>query len=120
MLAWWTTQDDEAIWRQLPPADYPRAHYTNVHQGCPNCGTAIFSFGGFYPWKRQHYPYDMRSECPSCAARYPSNDLAAGDFSSGDFVDDGYGYFDAEGHVFLFAAAYCRDLVGLYNAPIDL
>jgi len=120
MLGWWTTQDDEAIWRQLPSADYPRAHYTNVHQGCPNCGTAIFSFGGFYPWKRQHYPYDMRSECPSCAARFPSNDLAAGDFSSGDFVDDGYGYFDAEGHVFLFAAAYCRDLVGLYNAPIDL
>ncbi len=43
VLTWWKERDDEVVWRQLPPADLPRAHYVNVHQGCPNCGTAIFT-----------------------------------------------------------------------------
>jgi len=119
-LNWWTSQDDATLWRQLPPAEYARAHYVNVHQGCPHCGTAIFArHGGFYPWKHNHLPYDLKSECPNCAAIFPSNDLAAGDFSSGDLVDDGFGYFDDEGHVYLFAAVCHRDLVSAYTSPIQ-
>jgi hypothetical protein len=119
-LDWWMSQDDGTVWRQLPAAEFPRAHYVNVNQGCPQCGTAIFAHHGFYPWVRQYQPLDLRSTCPSCAAVFPSNDLAAGDYSSGDFVDDGFGYFDADGKVFLFAASYHRDLVSRFNSPIEL
>ena len=118
-LRWWLEQDDATLWRQLPEAEWPRAHYVNVHQGCPRCGTAIFAHHGFYPWRRHHLPADGRSQCPACAAVFPSNDLRAGDFSTGPFVDDGFGYFDEAGHLFLFAASYHRDLVNQYSSPID-
>ncbi|MEE3257956.1 MAG: hypothetical protein VX293_01985 [Candidatus Latescibacterota bacterium] len=118
-LGWWLDQDDETLWRQLPAAEWPRAHYVNVHQGCPNCGTALFAHHGFYPWVRNLHPADLRSTCPACGAVFPSNDLRAGDYSSGAFLDDGFGYFDDDGHLFLFAAAYHRDLVNLYTGPID-
>ena len=75
----------------LPPAELPKARFVNVHQGCPDYGTAIFSHGGFYPWQRNHRPADFRSTCPQCAAVFPSNDLSKGHFAAGDFVDDGYG-----------------------------
>ena len=118
-LRWWLEQDDATLWRQLPEAEGPRAHYVNVHQGCPGCGTAIFAHHGYYPWVRNLHPADLRSECPNCRATFPSNDLRTGDFSSGEYPDDGFGYFDRDGHLFLFAAAYRRDLVNLYNSPID-
>jgi hypothetical protein len=117
-LRWWLAQDDDTLWRQLPPAEFPRAHYVNVHQGCPSCGTAIFAHGGFYPWTRNHLPADLRATCPACATVFPSNDLLADDFSLGDFVDDGFGWFDDEGHVFLFAASSHRELVSQYSGAI--
>ncbi|MDP6983324.1 MAG: hypothetical protein QGG05_09585 [Candidatus Latescibacteria bacterium] len=119
-LAFWTSQDDDSLWRHLPNAEVPRAHYVNVHQGCPICGTAIFATHGFYPWTRVHAPADLRSTCPSCDNRFPSNDLLADDFTTGDFVDDGFGYFDDDGHVFLFAASSRRELVGQYAGAIRL
>ena len=115
----WRALDDEALWRQLPPAEMPRAHFANVHQGCPQCGTAIFTYGGFYPWQRSHAPIDYRSTCPHCQAVFPSNDLANLDYTSGSFADDGYGYFDESGHLFLFAATYARDQVRFFGAGID-
>ena len=118
LTGWWTAQDDETLWRQLPPAELPRAHFVNVHHGCPKCGTAVFRFGGFYPWKRSHQPCDFRSECPSCGAVFPGNDLVAGDFTSGDCIDDGYGYTDPHGHLFLFAATYHRDQVRAFGVGI--
>ncbi|HJP32014.1 MAG TPA: hypothetical protein QGF95_15835 [Candidatus Latescibacteria bacterium] len=117
-LRWWLAQDDATLWRQLPAAEFPRAHYVNVHQGCPICGTAIFAHHGFYPWTRQHLPGDLRSTCPSCAAVFPSNDLRTDDFSSGDYVDDGFGWFDDEDHVFLFAASSHRELVGHFTGAM--
>lgn len=119
ILNWWLAQDDATLWHQLPPAELPRAHFVNVHQGCPKCGTAVYRHGGFYPWKRSHLPCDFRSTCPSCGSVFPSNDLAAGDFTSGPYVDDGYGYFDGEGHLFLFAATYHRDQTRACWAGMD-
>jgi hypothetical protein len=106
-VRWWTELGVADLARQVPPAELPRAHFVNLHEGCPHCGTAVFRFGGFYPWRRCHRPCDYRSRCPSCDRTFPSNDLAAGDFTSGAFADDGFGYFDAEGRIFLFAATYC-------------
>ena len=108
-VAWWLSQSDETIWNQLPPAELPKAHFANAHQGCPVCGTAIFRFGGFYPWKRNHLPCDFKSTCPSCSSVFPSNDLMNQDYLSGQYPDDGFGYTDEDGHLFLFAATYHRD-----------
>ena len=63
---------------------------------------------------------DLHSECPSCSSRFPSNDLTVGDFSREDYVDDGFGYFDTSGHIFLFAASSHRDLANLYISPIHM
>ena len=103
---------------QLPGAELPKAHFANCHQGCPNCGTAIFRFSGFYPWVRNHHPCDFKSECPNCGSVYPSNDLADEDYISGEYPDDGYGCFDAEGHIYLFAATYHRDQCRSFNSGI--
>ncbi len=119
-VAWWITQTDEVVWRQLPLAELPRAHFTNVHQGCPSCGTAIFRHSGFYPWVRNHYPCDFRSTCPACGAVFPSNDIPSEDFISGDTADDGYGYTDGDGHLYLFAATYSRDQVRAFGAGIGI
>jgi hypothetical protein len=118
-VRWWAGQSDETIWGQLPNAEIPKAHFVNVHQGCPRCGTAVFKHGGFYPWRRSHLPCDFRSTCPSCKAVFPSNDLAGGDFVSGECADDGYGYFDAEGRIYLFAATYHRDQTSVFGGGIQ-
>lgn len=117
-LDWWASQPDDVLWRQLPYPEFPQAHFVNVHQGCPNCGTAVFKFGGFYPWKRSHRPCDFKSTCPSCDAVYPTNDLTADDYTSGDAADDGFGYFDEKGHIYLFAATYHRDQVVAFDAGL--
>ncbi len=116
--AWWSSQPDETVWSQLPGAEMPKAHFANCHQGCPNCGTAIFKHSGFYPWVRNHLPCDFKSECPNCASVYPSNDLTDDDYISGECPDDGYGYFDAEGHIYLFAATYHRDQCRSFHSGI--
>ncbi len=117
-IAWWSSQSDEIAWAQLPRAELPKAHFANCHQGCPNCGTAIFKHSGFYPWVRNHHPCDFKSECPNCASVYPSNDLVNEDYISGEYPDDGYGYFDADGHIFLFAATYHRDQSRSFHSGI--
>lgn len=118
-LAYWSSQPDHVLWSQLPPVELPKAHFANCHQGCPNCGTAIFKYSGFYPWVRNHLPCDFKSQCPNCASIYPSNDLTKEDYTSGEYADDGYGYFDAEGHIYLFAATYHRDQCRAYHAGIN-
>ena len=118
--AWWVSQPDAVIWKQLPVAEIPRAHFVNAHQGSPTVGTAVFKHSGFYPWKRNHLPIDFKSICPESGDVFPSNDLAGGDYISGEYVDDGYGYFDAEGHIFLFAATYARDQVRSFGAGIGI
>ena len=119
MVNWWTSQSDDVLWAQLPPSELPKAHYVNVHNGCPECGTAIYRYGGFYPWSRNHQPCDFRSACPACNAVFPSNDVRAEDFTSGDFPDDGYGHFDADGNIFIFVASYHRDQTWAYVSAIE-
>ncbi|MDA0747745.1 MAG: hypothetical protein O2954_14585, partial [bacterium] len=116
---WWIEQTDETVWQQLPPSELPKAHYTNVHHGCPNCGTAIYRYGGFYPWSRNHLPCDFKSTCPNCNAVFPSNSLTSQDYTSGQFPDDGYGYFDKDEHIFIFAASYHRDQCRTFGSGID-
>lgn len=119
-LAFWLDASDAQLWRQLPPAEWPRSHFANCHEGCPQCGTAIFRHGGFYPWQRSHTPADFRSTCPSCGLVVPENDLMAGDYvgDGSGINDDGYGYVDPDGVLYLFAATYCRDQTRAFGAAI--
>ena len=118
-VSWWLAQPDEQIWRQLPNAELPKAHFVNAHQGCPVCGTAVYRYSGFYPWVRNHAPCDFRSTCPSCDSVFPSNNLMSQDFGSGPHPDDGFGYFDEEGHIWLFAATYHRDQCRSFAAGVS-
>lgn len=118
-IAWWMSLTDEAVWRELPFPEFPQAHFVNVNQGCPNCGTAVFKNSGFYPWTRTHYPGHARSTCPTCRHVFPSNDFQNGDFTSGQMPDDGYGYFDEDGHIYLFTATWHRDRVMGYDSQLQ-
>ena len=118
-LEWWMAQPDAIVWNQIPNAEIPRAHFVNVHQGSPTIGTAIFNHGGFYPWRRQYLPVDYKSTCPASGDVFPSNNFANGDYVSGEYPDDGYGYFDAEGNVFLFVATYTRDQYAVVDSAIS-
>lgn len=117
-LAWWLGCSPTELWQALPPAERPQAHYVNVTQGCPRCGRAIFAHHGFYPWTWPELGAGSRARCPSCGFEAPSNDLSAGQWYDGACPDDGFGYVDAKGHIYLFAATYHRNAVSAFGAGI--
>ena len=80
---------DGELWRALPSWNVPRQCYSNWP--CPNCGEAIFSKSGFYPWRRSA-ANPFKCVCPSCGKLFPTNDWCADDFTSGEYPDDGWGY----------------------------
>ena len=110
------TADLQKLFHAIPESTIPRAVYVNnaVYQthpkpakGCPECGEKIFSGrSSFYPWvlDRENQPFKV--QCPECQRWFPSNDFAAGDMTSGDYPDDGWGYFDGEGRPYSFVAYY--------------
>ncbi|MSS70319.1 MAG: hypothetical protein EXS64_02395 [Candidatus Latescibacteria bacterium] len=87
----WVAKGDGALWALLPKAEVPRWHFVNLHVGCPVHGEAIFKHSGYYPWKSDVEGMPYRVQCPVGGEWYPSNDIAADDFTSGDYPDDGYG-----------------------------
>lgn len=108
----------DEIWAMQPDSTIPRWHWVNVTYGCPEHGTQIYESRAFYPWiKRAVYPYDWKIECPVGHEKYPSNDFGAGDFTSGDFPDDGIGggYEAPDGKHYGFIAEtcqqYCREMM---------
>lgn len=105
-VAWLMSLTDKQAWGLLPPAEWPISYTVNKKHGCPTHGTAIFAHGGFYPWKHEHVPPDYRVVCPVGREGYPSNAIQDGDYLSGEFPDDGYGYIDAEGNAFHAVAHY--------------
>jgi hypothetical protein len=101
----WMARSDRETWNALPPAETPRCYTVNEIQGCPRHGTELFKFGGFYPWRHDHFQYPDQLLCPVGDEPYPSNAYDQGDFLSGAFPDDGYGYTDEQGHRFHFIGA---------------
>lgn len=77
------------IFASLPSWSVPRQCYSNWP--CPYCGEAIFRHSGFYPW-RASTSTPWKLQCPDCERRFPTNDWAADDFTSGDYPDDGWGF----------------------------
>ena len=117
-LDWWLSCDDHALWHGLPPAERPQAHYVNVTQGCPRCGKAIFAHHGFYPWIWPDPGQGFKARCPACGLEASSNALDDGDWHSGSYPDDGFGYVDDNGHIYLFAATHHRNQVIAFGSGI--
>jgi hypothetical protein len=117
---------DELIWSLQPDSTIPRWHWTNVKEGCPVHGAAIYEKGAFYPWLNDRQqslrsytaavPYPWKIVCPVGGESYPSNDFARGDFTSGEFPDDGLGGGCERGGVrygFIaeIAQSYCHQML---------
>ncbi len=115
----WLDIEDETIWNLQPDSTIPRWHWVNVGDGCPVHGKEIFRKRAFYPWlKDSAVPYSWKIECPVGNEKYPSNDFANDDFTSGEFPDDGIGgACQYKGNKYGFIAelcqAYCHRAMGV-------
>ncbi len=115
----WLDIEDETIWNLQPDSTIPRWHWVNVGDGCPVHGKEIFRKRAFYPWlKDSAVPYSWKIECPVGNEKYPSNDFANDDFTSGEFPDDGIGgACQYQGNKYGFIAelcqAYCHRAMGV-------
>jgi hypothetical protein len=87
----WVAKGDDFLWDLLPKAEVPRWHFVNLRVGCPAHGEAIFKHSGYYPWKSDVEGMPYKVQCPVGGEWYPSNDIGADDFTSGEYPDDGYG-----------------------------
>jgi hypothetical protein len=97
----WLEMSDDEIWDMQPDSTIPRWHYASIHDGCPTHGTEIYDGKAWYPWRYGNgsrlrsyvpdLPYTWKIKCPLGGEIYPSNDFANGDFTSGEFPDDGIG-----------------------------
>jgi hypothetical protein len=109
--------------------------YKGNRPGCPKCGHDIDKFGN-YPYTPDLWGKPFKLTCPSCKEVFPKNDFAkyyqSGIDEIGVFnpakadksllfnaehpdpadplhnygVDDGYGWYDSEGHRYLFVAYF--------------
>ena len=87
----WVAKADDFLWDLLPQTQFSRYHFVNLKVGCPIHGDAIFKHGGYYPWSMDVEGMPYKVQCPVGGEWYPSNDLAADDFTSGAYPDDGHG-----------------------------
>lgn len=87
---------DEKLFNGMVESTLPRAPFVQSVEpkGCPVCGRKIFEGRSpFYPWVVDPEKHPWKVGCPECGRWFPSNDFAAGDMHSGEFPDDGWGYF---------------------------
>jgi len=102
--------DDDTLFYKLAESTIPRAVFVQYHEplGCPVCGRSIFEGrSAFYPWVLDPEEHPWKVGCPECGRWFPSNDFAAGDMHSGEFPDDGWGYFKpGEEKPYAFIAYY--------------
>ena len=109
----WLAMSDEDLWAFILDAEIPRALNVRFGEGCPVCGKEVFAKGGHYPWiMSTDEPFKVK--CPVCERVFPSNDFAAY-LASGrkdeldttaEYVDDGFGWVDADGNHYWFVAHY--------------
>lgn len=106
----WASLPDDDIWAMQPDTTIPRWHWVNLTYGCPVHGTEIYRVRAYYPWiKDTAFPYSWKIECPVGHEVYPSNDFAHGDFTSGDYPDDGIGGgYVQDGRHYGFIAELCQ------------
>jgi len=110
----------QQLYDRFASSTFPRIAYVNPKGnfiGCPICGRKVFEGrSGHYPWvcDEQDRPYKI--QCPECETWFPSNDFAKGDMTSGEYPDDGWGYFDDKGNCYSFVAYYA---LWNYHGPYD-
>lgn len=82
---------DEELFASLPSWNVPRQGYSNWPCPEPTCGEKIYRHSGFYPWRVEDKAA-FKARCPDCRQLFPSNDWLGGDFTSGAYPDDGWGW----------------------------
>jgi hypothetical protein len=89
----WLDVPDDVIWNMQPDSTIPRWHWVNLPLGCPVHGKDIYSKRAYYPWifVKSYPPWDFKIQCPIGEEVYPTNDIANGDFTSGEYPDDAIG-----------------------------
>lgn len=111
-VEWVLAMPDDELWDFIPPADQPRALNVRFGVGCPVHGKEVFKVGGHYPWitDREH-PFKVK--CPVGGEVYPSNDFVPWSSTRTSdldthvkYVDDGYGWIDADGNRYWFVGYY--------------
>jgi len=115
------------LFSALPDNAIPRTTYVNntVFQtgpdpstGCPICGPKVYEGrSAFYPWVLDPVQHPFKVQCPECQQWFPSNDFGAGDMTSGEFPDDGWGYFNAKGRPYSFIGYYVLHYYRGYSEP---
>ncbi len=90
---------DEELWELVSPSDIPRWHFLNLDKGCPIHGLDIYHTDPYYPWLVEPADDAYHVRCPVGGELLPTNDYAAGDHTSGEYPDDGWGYqlYDEDG-----------------------
>ena len=83
---------DDQVWDLVAPCDIPRWHFLNLDFGCPVHGLDIYHSDPYYPWIVDVLGHPYQVQCPVGGEWYPTNDYAAGDHTSGEFPDDGFGW----------------------------
>ncbi len=93
----WVGKSDEWIWQSMPSTTIGRTvtvgddPFRVPKLGCPVHGPEIYGVEAYYPWVVDCDKLPYKLKCPIGGETYPSNDFAAGDFTSGDYPDDGSG-----------------------------
>lgn len=107
----WLDVPDDVLWDMQPDSTIPRWHWVNLPEGCPVHGKDIYARRAYYPWifVKSVPPWDFKIQCPIGDEVYPSNDFANGDFTSGEFPDDGIGGgYVRDGKHYGFVAEVCQ------------
>ena len=110
-------EDLHKLFYSLPESTIPRTVYLNnpvfrrqdkePARGCPVCGPKVYEGRSpFYPWVLDRENRPMKIQCPECERWFPSNDFAKDDFTSGEFPDDGWNYFDDKARPYSFVGYY--------------
>ncbi len=87
---------DADLWNHVPDWRILRVVWHNFD--CPVHGMAIRKQHSIYPWQLSGILFDGRAgvTCPIGGETYPTNDYWKGDLSSGEYPDDGMGYYDID------------------------
>ena len=96
----------EQLFNLVPPSWMQRNIHVSDDRGCPVHGTEVHKFRSKGTWKIDPLNRPFQVQCRIGEEWYPSNKIAEGDFTSGEYPDDGFGCW-IDGH--------CYHFIGYYN-----
>jgi hypothetical protein len=109
-------QSDEFIWLLMPTTRIPRVYPHERQALCPLHGAAVKAKNVWCPWTIDPIAHPYQIQCMLGGEWYPSNRVAEGDMTSGEFPDDGSGYVGKDGRYY-FLPEYVQMVYGTVVIP---